>query len=102
MSPKGKYTVNGKCAEEAPAEDAQEFVGIEPIPSCSLKNLTVIMTKSIENAFYRYGSMASFIRDNIHLIADATGLHIESTRTRKGVLITGLNESVVRLITWTL
>ena len=28
-------------------------VGLEKIPRCSMQNLTVIMTRSVENAFYR-------------------------------------------------
>ena len=32
-----------------------EAAGIEPIPECSLKNVTVIMTRGMENAFFRWG-----------------------------------------------
>ena len=32
-----------------------EAAGIEPLPECSLRNVTVIMTRGMENAFFRWG-----------------------------------------------
>ena len=34
-------------------EMASEIRGIQPIPDCTFGNISVIMTTSIENAFYR-------------------------------------------------
>ena len=31
----------------------EKFEGVEPLPECKLANMTIIMTKSIENGFYR-------------------------------------------------
>ena len=36
-------------------DDAGDMVGLEKIPRCSMENLTVIMTRSVENAFYSFG-----------------------------------------------
>ena len=40
-------------AASASAANNGDIVGLEKIPRCSMRNLTVIMTRSVENAFYR-------------------------------------------------
>ena len=39
--------------EATAAANGDVVVGLEKIPRCSMQNLTVIMTRSVENAFYR-------------------------------------------------
>ena len=39
----------------ASAANNGDIVGLEKIPRCSMQNLTVIMTRSVENAFYSFG-----------------------------------------------
>ncbi len=42
----------GGGGAKAAGSDA-EFSGLEQVPKCRLTNMTEVMTKSIENAFYR-------------------------------------------------
>ena len=42
-----------EASTETGANSNGDVVGLEKIPRCSMQNLTVIMTRSVENAFYR-------------------------------------------------
>ena len=60
MSKKGTYVVNHDQKMERMESFEREggggeVAGIEPIPECSFKNVTVIMTRGMENAFFRWG-----------------------------------------------
>ena len=47
---------NAAAATVSPVNhNGDVIVGLEKIPRCSMQNLTVIMTRSVENAFYREG-----------------------------------------------
>ena len=45
----------GNDDDDAANAAAGDMVGLEKIPRCSMENLTVIMTRSVENAFYSFG-----------------------------------------------
>ena len=53
---------NGASAAAPPAinNTGDIVVGLEKIPRCSMQNLTVIMTRSVENAFYRLVGPSEF------------------------------------------
>ena len=44
-----------EMSKEVEMAGGGEAAGIEPLPECSLKNVTVIMTRGMENAFFRWG-----------------------------------------------
>ena len=48
----------------SPVNNGDIIVGLEKIPRCSMQNLTVIMTRSVENAFYRLVGPSEFHTGN--------------------------------------
>ena len=45
--------VTSSDPSETESTATNEFAGLEDIPPCSLSNLSVVMTRRIENVFYR-------------------------------------------------